>query len=97
MIFRTAELKVISLSQWSHMAQSKLYQKFALNPTMSRQPLFAKAQELDVPAFIHPLLHQRICEIITREAITMAPSSFGWGWHPEIHIHTLRLFRRQTV
>lgn len=59
-------------------------------------PIFAKAQELDVPVYIHPtfasegmLEHYR--GNYSNDVAGML-SAFGWGWHADTGLHILRLF-----
>ncbi|KAK0386828.1 hypothetical protein NLU13_5141 [Sarocladium strictum] len=58
--------------------------------------LFAKAQELDVPIYIHPTFASEAMEAHYRgnypDTVGKALSAFGWGWHAETGLHILRLF-----
>lgn len=59
-------------------------------------PMFEKAQELDVPIYIHPTFASE--ELFPHykgnygEGVALALSAFGWGWHSETGLHVLRLF-----
>ncbi|TIA66622.1 hypothetical protein D6C76_09170 [Aureobasidium pullulans] len=62
----------------------------------SFRPVFAKAEELDVPIYIHPTFaadewmpHYR-GNFGEKAAIMM--SIAGWGWHSETGLHVLRLW-----
>ncbi|KAK7543602.1 hypothetical protein IWX92DRAFT_380307 [Phyllosticta citricarpa] len=60
-------------------------------------PLFAAAQDLDVPIYLHPTLptdetKQALYEGEYPEPIAQLLGSFGWGWHSETGLHILRLF-----
>ncbi|KAL7893552.1 hypothetical protein HDV63DRAFT_387395 [Trichoderma sp. SZMC 28014] len=58
--------------------------------------VFEKAEQLDVPIYIHPtfasdsmLKHYRGNY---SDSVALAMSAFGWGWHTETGHHILRLF-----
>ena len=59
-------------------------------------PVFERAQELDVPFYIHPSFvsdEQRgrySGNFAPSEALAM--SAFAWGWHSEVGLHFMRLF-----
>ncbi|PVH87012.1 putative metal-dependent hydrolase [Cadophora sp. DSE1049] len=59
-------------------------------------PIFEKAEELDVPIYIHPTFASD--EMLEHykgnydDKIALALSAFGWGWHSETGLHILRLF-----
>lgn len=65
-------------------------------------PVFAKAQDLDVPIYIHPsyatdnddnggsmMEHYRGNY---DDSVALALSAYGWGWHSETALSLLRLF-----
>lgn len=58
--------------------------------------VFAKAQELDVPIYIHPTLaSESMMEHYKGnydDLVALALSSFAWGWHQETGLHILKLF-----
>lgn len=58
--------------------------------------VFAKAQELNVPIYIHPswasddmLQHYKGNY---DDSVAVAMSAFGWGWHSETAVHVMRLY-----
>lgn len=59
-------------------------------------PVFAKAEELDVPLYIHPTFAPK--EMMDHykgnydNRVAQALSAFGWGWHSETGLHFLRLW-----
>jgi predicted TIM-barrel fold metal-dependent hydrolase len=59
-------------------------------------PVFEKAQEMDVPIYIHPTFASE--EMLEHykgnypTQIALALSAFGWGWHAETGHHILRLY-----
>lgn len=60
-------------------------------------PVFAKAEELDIPIYIHPTFATEDELDITyrgnySEGIAKIISGRGWGWHTETGLHVLRLF-----
>jgi predicted TIM-barrel fold metal-dependent hydrolase len=59
-------------------------------------PVFEKAEELDVPIYIHPTFaSEPILEHYKGnydDSVALALSAFGWGWHAETGHHVLRLF-----
>lgn len=59
-------------------------------------PVFAKAEELDVPLYLHPTFaSERMMEGYRGnygEKEALALSAFGWGWHSETALHVLKLF-----
>jgi len=59
-------------------------------------PVFEKAQELDVPIYIHPsFASDSMLEHYKgnySDTVAMALSAFGWGWHSETGLHILKLF-----
>ncbi|KAL2205435.1 2-amino-3-carboxymuconate-6-semialdehyde decarboxylase [Sarocladium strictum] len=60
------------------------------------RPLFAKAEELNVPIYIHPTFASESMEAHYQgnypDIVGKALSAFGWGWHVETGHHILRLF-----
>jgi predicted TIM-barrel fold metal-dependent hydrolase len=58
--------------------------------------VFEKAQELDVPIYIHPTFASE--EMLEHykgnypTPVAIALSSFGWGWHADTGLHILRLY-----
>ncbi|OJJ32715.1 hypothetical protein ASPWEDRAFT_52871 [Aspergillus wentii DTO 134E9] len=58
--------------------------------------VFAKAEELDVPIYIHPTFAaEDMMEHYKGnypDSVAMALSAFGWSWHTETGLHILRLF-----
>ncbi|KAB8235897.1 hypothetical protein ETB97_003382 [Aspergillus alliaceus] len=59
-------------------------------------PVFAKAQELGVPIYIHPTFaSDSMMEHYKgnySDSVALALSAFGWGWHAETGHHVIRLF-----
>ncbi|KAL2074602.1 hypothetical protein VTL71DRAFT_8380 [Oculimacula yallundae] len=59
-------------------------------------PVFEKAEELDVPVYIHPTFASEEMMGLYRgnydEKIALALSAFGWGWHSDTGLHVLKLF-----
>lgn len=59
-------------------------------------PVFATAQKLDVPIYIHPTFASDEMEQHYQgnypNEVGKALSAFGWGWHAETGHHILRLF-----
>ena len=60
-------------------------------------PVFAKAEELDVPIYIHPTFaSEAMLEHHFKgnygDSVALALSAFGWAWHAETGLHVLRLF-----
>ncbi|KIY01376.1 uncharacterized protein Z520_02928 [Fonsecaea multimorphosa CBS 102226] len=60
-------------------------------------PLFAKAEELDVPVYLHPTFpSEKMKEIQYRgnfsERASHQLGMFGLGWHSQVALHLLRLF-----
>lgn len=59
-------------------------------------PIFEKAEELDVPIYLHPTFASE--DMMGRyrgnydEMAALALSAFGWGWHVETGLHFLRLY-----
>ena len=59
--------------------------------------VFAKAQELDVPIYIHPTFaSDNMMEDYYKgnysDSVALALSAYGWAWHTETGLHILRLF-----
>lgn len=58
--------------------------------------VFEKAQELDVPIYIHPsFASDSMLEHYKgnySDSVALALSAYGWGWHTETGLHILRLF-----
>ncbi|KAJ9197916.1 hypothetical protein DTO166G4_2500 [Paecilomyces variotii] len=58
--------------------------------------VFEKAQELDVPIYIHPTFAADGAMEHYRgnydESIALALSAYGWGWHSETALHILKLY-----
>lgn len=65
------------------------------------EPLWAAAQELDVPIYLHPTwpseeqLDLSYTGNFARSA-TLSLSASGWGWHSDVALHILRLFSAGT-
>ncbi|KXT10490.1 hypothetical protein AC579_4263 [Pseudocercospora musae] len=59
-------------------------------------PVFATAEELDVPMYIHPSPNNSTKSLLYDgnypDAIAIALSQFGWGWHSSCAITFLRMF-----
>ncbi|TQV93822.1 2-amino-3-carboxymuconate-6-semialdehyde decarboxylase [Cordyceps javanica] len=59
-------------------------------------PVFARAERLDVPIYIHPTFASDAMAAHYRgnypDGVSLALSAFGWGWHAETGHHILRLF-----
>ncbi|KAF7622633.1 hypothetical protein AFLA_009958 [Aspergillus flavus NRRL3357] len=59
-------------------------------------PIFEKAQQLDVPIYIHPTFaSDSMMEHYKgnySDSVALALSAFGWAWHAETGHHILRLF-----
>jgi predicted TIM-barrel fold metal-dependent hydrolase len=59
-------------------------------------PIFEKAQELDVPVYIHPTFATD--EMLEHykgnysDTTAWMLSAFGWGWHTDTGLHILRLY-----
>ncbi|KAK9235943.1 hypothetical protein V1525DRAFT_239848 [Lipomyces kononenkoae] len=59
-------------------------------------PVFEKAQELDVPIYLHPTFATE--DMLKHykgnysDETAVALSAFGWGWHVETGLHILRLY-----
>ena len=58
--------------------------------------LLARAEQLEVPIYLHPNLppptvHAAYYEQLPTPAVGNALSTVGWGWHSETAIHILRL------
>lgn len=61
------------------------------------EPLWAAAQELDVPIYLHPVWpsQEQLDLLYTgnfTESATLSLSASGWGWHSDVALHILRLF-----
>lgn len=58
--------------------------------------VFEKAQELDVPIYIHPTFASDSMLEWHKgnysDSIATALSAFGWGWHSDTALHILRLY-----
>ncbi|KAK9494190.1 hypothetical protein V1508DRAFT_49195 [Lipomyces doorenjongii] len=58
--------------------------------------VFEKAQELNVPIYIHPsFASDSMMEHYKgnySDSVAMALSAYGWGWHTETGLHILKLF-----
>lgn len=60
-------------------------------------PLFAKAEQLNVPIYLHPGIPPKAVADVYYSGINGSPDMFeplacyGWGWHSETAIHVLRL------
>ncbi|KAJ5874642.1 uncharacterized protein N7529_003072 [Penicillium soppii] len=58
--------------------------------------VFSKAQELNVPLYIHPAWASD--EMLEHykgnyaDSVALSMSAFGWGWHSETAVHVLRLY-----
>lgn len=59
-------------------------------------PVFERAQELDVPVYIHPTYASdsmlEHCKGNYDDKVAEMLSAYGWGWHVETGFHILRLF-----
>lgn len=57
-------------------------------------PIFQRAEELNVPIYIHPSLpaDQEHYKGNYSDKIALALSAFGWGWHSETALCILKLF-----
>ena len=59
-------------------------------------PVFARAEELDVPIYLHPTFAGDSLmphyEGNFPPSAALAMSAFGWGWHAETGLHVLRLW-----
>lgn len=59
-------------------------------------PLFAMAEKLDVPIYIHPTYAaDKFREMYSgnfSDVSSLALSAFGWGWHADTGLHILKLF-----
>ncbi|KAM3460278.1 hypothetical protein MY5147_003157 [Beauveria neobassiana] len=59
-------------------------------------PVFERAQQLDVPIYLHPTFASDSMaahyEGNYPDDVALALSAFGWGWHAETGHHVLRLF-----
>ncbi|KAK9366790.1 decarboxylase orsB [Lipomyces kononenkoae] len=59
-------------------------------------PVFEKAQELDVPIYLHPTFASEDMLRHYRgnysDETAFALSAFGWGWHVDTGLHILRLY-----
>lgn len=61
------------------------------------EPLWAAAQELDVPIYLHPTWPsgEQLDLLYTgnfARSATLSLSASGWGWHSDVALHILRLF-----
>ena len=58
--------------------------------------MFEKAQELDVPIYIHPSWAADSAMDHYRgnyeESVAISLSAYGWGWHSETALHILKLY-----
>ncbi|MCJ1325518.1 hypothetical protein MMC10_002181 [Thelotrema lepadinum] len=58
-------------------------------------PVFEKAQELDVPIYIHPTTPtpqaSKYYEGNFSQAAAFGMSTYGWSWYTEVALHVLRL------
>jgi len=58
--------------------------------------IFERAQELDVPIYLHPTFPPK--DMMSHykgnfpDQVAFFLSSFGWGWHSDTGLHILRLF-----
>ncbi|OZJ02497.1 hypothetical protein BZG36_04846 [Bifiguratus adelaidae] len=59
-------------------------------------PVWEKAQELDVPIYIHPsfVAEDQKSHYTGNypDNVATALSGYGWGWHSDVGLHFLRLF-----
>lgn len=65
------------------------------------EPLWAAAQELDVPIYLHPTWpsEEQLDLLYTgnfAQSATLSLSASGWGWHSDVALHILRLFSAGT-
>ena len=75
----------------SHLADGQFYDNERF------WPVFAKAEDLDVPVYIHPTfasdsMMEQHYEGNYSDSVALALSAFGWGWHVETGLSILRLF-----
>ncbi|MCJ1298595.1 hypothetical protein MMC08_001385 [Hypocenomyce scalaris] len=59
-------------------------------------PVFAKAEELDVPIYLHPSYNEQSKRVMYDgnypDAIAQTIGLYCWGWHSECAVHIIRLF-----
>ena len=59
------------------------------------EPLLARAEQLDVPLYIHPGLPPMAVRHAYYDGLPLATGDMlaraGWGWHSELAVHVLRL------
>jgi predicted TIM-barrel fold metal-dependent hydrolase len=61
------------------------------------EPIFERAEQLDVPIYLHPGLPPKgVADIYysglpTHSGMAEALAAYGWGWHSETALHVLRL------
>lgn len=59
-------------------------------------PVFAKAQEMDVPVYIHTAFPEgEFAQHFAGEyadVTAMALGAFGWGWHADTGLHVCKLY-----
>lgn len=59
-------------------------------------PLLAKAEQLQVPVYIHPgIPHREVSKVYYSDLegkINEALACYGWGWHAETAVQVLRLY-----
>lgn len=59
-------------------------------------PVFAEAEALDVPVYIHPAPHAESKGVLFEgnypDGVATALSQFGWGWHSSCAVNFLRMF-----
>lgn len=59
-------------------------------------PVFATAEELDVPVYLHPAPNEQTKPLLYDgnypAGVAETLSQYGWGWHNEVAVHFLRLF-----
>ncbi|KAK9797585.1 hypothetical protein SCARD494_03414 [Seiridium cardinale] len=65
------------------------------------EPLWAAAQELEVPIYLHPTwpTEEQLDLVYTgnfAQSATLSLSASGWGWHSDVALHILRLFSAGT-
>jgi predicted TIM-barrel fold metal-dependent hydrolase len=63
---------------------------------VSYWPVFERAQELDVPIYLHPAFPEKSKTESFQgnfsQAAAEGMSAYAWGWHSDVGLHFLRLF-----
>lgn len=64
-------------------------------------PVFAAAQELDVPIYLHPSYNDQTKSLLFDgnypNAIAQTLSMYAWGWHSENALHVIRLLAAASL